>query len=150
MASLALAIPTAIFSHLKDAVLLPNSSSVVYLEDVDIYQPERNETQDETLVFVSKFCYPFPGKFGRSVYAQSVVLGRFLIQFLIPLLIIGTLYTITARSLMHRLVTFNIFWSTNVGAFICHYSYSAIGGFSTEKSHNSKFFITVCRYYFRF
>lgn len=46
-------------------------------------------------------CYPFPERFGQD-YAKIVVLARFLIHYLIPLIIIGTLYAITAHHLVQR------------------------------------------------
>ena len=45
------------------------------------------------------FCYPFPEDWGK-VYAQSMVLGRFLVYYAIPLLIIAIFYTLIAKHLI--------------------------------------------------
>ena len=45
------------------------------------------------------FCYPFPEEWGK-VYAQSMVLGRFLVYYAIPLLIIAAFYTLFAKHLI--------------------------------------------------
>jgi len=46
-------------------------------------------------------CYPFPQEFG-PVYPKIVVLGRFLIHYCLPLLVIGTFYVVMANHLLRR------------------------------------------------
>jgi len=105
LVSLGLASPAAIFSRLIEVKLLQTSNSSEYVTfDVNDDRTEWNQTRNEnvTSVVMVRFCYPFPGKFGVDIHSKSVIVGRFLIQYLIPLFIIGTFYTITARSLLRR------------------------------------------------
>ena len=106
LTSIGLALPAAIFSRLVDFKLRTLSSSSIIREfsDTNDDKPDdSNQTKNETSITLFRFCYPFPGKFEIiSVHSQSVILGRFLIQYLIPLVIIGTFYTITARNLLRR------------------------------------------------
>ena len=106
LTSLGLALPAAIFSRLLDVKrrTFSNSSTDVVIDDTSDVHSDSNQTQqNETYVITHRFCYPFPGKFETtSVHSRSVILGRFLIQYLIPLVIIGTFYTITARNLLRR------------------------------------------------
>ncbi len=51
-------------------------------------------------------CYPFPERFGPT-YPKVIVLARFLIHYLIPLIIITTLYAIIARHLLKRYILKN-------------------------------------------
>jgi hypothetical protein len=105
LTSIGLALPAAIFSRLVDVKrpTFSNSSTDVEIDDASDVHSDSNQTKNETFVTLFRFCYPFPGKFEIiSVHSQSVILGRFLIQYLIPLVIIGTFYTITARNLLRR------------------------------------------------
>ncbi|CAO1360169.1 unnamed protein product [Diamesa serratosioi] len=45
-------------------------------------------------------CYPFPDEWGK-VYAKSIIMGRFLIYYAIPLCIIGIFYILIAKHLIH-------------------------------------------------
>lgn len=47
-----------------------------------------------------KICYPFPEEWGKS-YAQTIVMGRFLFHYAIPLAIISVFYVLIAKHLMH-------------------------------------------------
>ena len=103
--SVGLALPAAIFSRLIDVKLLTlsNSSIIRVFSDTNDDKPDdSNQTKNETSITLFRFCYPFPGTFGESVHSRSVILGRFLIQYIIPLVFIGTFYTITARNLLRR------------------------------------------------
>ena len=106
-ASLALAIPAAIFSRLIVNQINSSNSSISTTNTND-EQLKWNETENETSIILSQFCYPFPDQFGEngkftvSLHAQCIVIGRLLIQYLIPLVVIGTFYTLTARKLMRR------------------------------------------------
>ncbi|EFX84318.1 putative allatostatin B receptor, partial [Daphnia pulex] len=82
LASLGLASPSAVFSRLIAVKLL--------------------QTWNSSTVLLVRFCYPFPGKFGVDIHSKSVIVGRVLIQYLIPLAIIGTFYTITTRNLLRK------------------------------------------------
>ena len=98
-------IPAAIFSRLVDVKrpTFSNSSTDVEIDDASDVHSDSNQTKNETFVTLFRFCYPFSGKFEIiSVHSQSVILGRFLIQYLIQLVIIGTFYTITDRNLLRR------------------------------------------------
>lgn len=46
-----------------------------------------------------KICYPFPEEYG-STYARTIVIGRFLTYYSIPLIIIGFFYIMMARHLI--------------------------------------------------
>ena len=46
-----------------------------------------------------EFCYPFPEEWG-IVYAQSIVLARFLVFYAVPLLVIAIFYTLIAKHLI--------------------------------------------------
>ena len=105
LTSIGLALPAAFFSRLVDVKLpmFSNSSTDVVIDDTsDVHSDSNQITQNETFVITHRFCYPFPGTVGMSAHSRSVILGRFLIQYLIPLVIIGTFYTITARNLLRR------------------------------------------------
>jgi hypothetical protein len=105
LTSIGLALPAAIFSRLVDVKrpTFSNSSTDVEIDDASDVHSDSNQTKNETFVTLFRFCYPFPGKFEIiSVHSQSVILGRFLIQYLIQLVIIGTFYTITDRNLLRR------------------------------------------------
>ena len=106
LASLGLALPSASFSHIlfvwanktgewtsSQSLMQPDTELLVNAND-------SNWTREASF---SEFhvCYPFPSEFG-PIYAQIVILGRFLFHYFIPLLIIGTLYTIMARHLVRR------------------------------------------------
>lgn len=47
-----------------------------------------------------KFCYPFPASWGPE-YAKAIVLGKFLVYYAIPLVIIGLFYIMIARHLIY-------------------------------------------------
>jgi hypothetical protein len=105
LTSIGLALPAAIFSRLVDVKrpTFSNSSTDVEIDDASDVHSDSNQTKNETFVTLFRFCYPFSGKFEIiSVHSQSVILGRFLIQYLIQLVIIGTFYTITDRNLLRR------------------------------------------------
>ena len=54
-----------------------------------------------TPVIRFQVCYPFPTKFGPR-YPQVIVLTRFVVQYVLPLVITGTLYTIMGLHLFCR------------------------------------------------
>lgn len=45
-------------------------------------------------------CYPFPEEWGRE-YARGMVMGRFLVLYAIPLIIIMLFYIMIAKHLMY-------------------------------------------------
>ena len=58
-----------------------------------------------TPVIRFQVCYPFPTKFGPR-YPQVIVLTRFVVQYVLPLVVIGTLYTIMGLHLFRRFSSF--------------------------------------------
>lgn len=44
-------------------------------------------------------CYPFPEQWGAE-YARTIVLGRFLVYYAIPLAVIGVFYALMAHHLV--------------------------------------------------
>ncbi len=110
LVSLGLASPAAVFSRLVQVKLLQTSNSstvVVYDVNDDALNQTQNDNETSAQLLV-RFCYPFPGKFGVDIHSKSVIVGRVLIQYLIPLAIIGTFYTITARNLLRKYKSFLI------------------------------------------
>ncbi|EFX83932.1 putative allatostatin B receptor, partial [Daphnia pulex] len=91
LASLGLALPAAIFSHLMklSGEKIPEAERMW-----DANGTIMGPTHREILV-----CYPFPQEFG-TVYPKIIVLGRFLFHYCLPLLIIGTFYAIMAHHLL--------------------------------------------------
>nr|CAH0098592.1 unnamed protein product [Daphnia galeata] len=91
LASLGLALPAAIFSHLMK------------LSGEKIPEAKRIRNDNGTLMGPTHreilICYPFPQEFG-PVYPKIVVLGRFLIHYCLPLLVIGTFYIVMANHLL--------------------------------------------------
>ncbi|XP_046656370.1 neuropeptide CCHamide-1 receptor-like [Daphnia pulicaria] len=94
LASLGLALPAAIFSHLMklSGEKIPEAERMW-----DANGTIMGPTHREILV-----CYPFPQEFG-TVYPKIIVLGRFLIHYCLPLLIIGTFYAIMAHHLLRSI-----------------------------------------------
>ena len=93
LASLTLALPAAIFSHLMKL----SGEKIPEVERIwDSNGTLMGPTHREILI-----CYPFPQEFG-PVYPKIVVLGRFLIHYCLPLLIIGTFYAVMAHHLFRR------------------------------------------------
>ena len=93
LSSLGLALPAAIFSHLMK------------LSGEKIPEAKRIRNDNGTLMGPTHreilICYPFPQEFG-PVYPKIVVLGRFLIHYCLPLLVIGTFYVVMANHLLRR------------------------------------------------
>ena len=58
-----------------------------------------------TRVIRNQVCYPFPTEFGPR-YPQVIVLTRFVVQYVLPLVVIGTLYTIMGLHLFRRFSSF--------------------------------------------
>ncbi|KAI9552814.1 putative allatostatin B receptor [Daphnia sinensis] len=95
LASIGLALPAVLFSHL----LVLHGEEIPELELVrgingTLVGPAYRE------IFI---CYPFPSEFGPA-YPKMVVVSRFLLHYCLPLLFIGTFYTIMARHLLQRYV----------------------------------------------
>ena len=106
LASLGLALPSASFSHIlfvwTNKTGEWTSSQSLMKTDTELLV-NANDSNWTRVASFSEFhvCYPFPTEFG-PIYAQIVILGRFLFHYFIPLVIIGTLNTITARYLVRR------------------------------------------------
>lgn len=90
-ASIGLALPAALFSHL---LKIPLGN----LTEESIEQTNGTDHGGEIVV-----CYPFPQEFG-PVYAKTVVLVRFIVHYFQPLLIISTFYAIMTHHLLRRLI----------------------------------------------
>lgn len=107
LASLGLALPSASFSHIlfvwANKTGEWTSSQSLMQPDIELLVNANDSNWTRVASSFSEFhvCYPFPAEFG-PIYAQIVILGRFLFHYFIPLLIIGTLYTIMARHLVRR------------------------------------------------
>ena len=104
LVSLGLALPAASFSHILFVWVNKTgewTSSNSLQPDTQLLMGDEANRTVEPSYFEFHVCYPFPGEFG-PVYAQIVILGRFLFHYFIPLLVIGTFYTIVARHLKRR------------------------------------------------
>jgi hypothetical protein len=131
LASLGLALPAAIFSHLMklSGEKIPEAERMW-----DANGTIMGPTHREILV-----CYPFPQEFG-TVYPKIIVLGRFLIHYCLPLLIIGTFYAIMAHHLLRRYSSFLIidFFIHTFECFIDDISIQIIPGHATVRTSSSK------------
>lgn len=98
--SLVLALPSALFSHLR-ILSVPGqhrtltNNETIYDHDDDAEDGGRNIS----------VCYPFPEYLGPD-YPKMIVLSRFLIHYCLPLIAIGTFYTIMAYHLFQRYLPF--------------------------------------------
>jgi hypothetical protein len=107
LVSLGSALPSASFSHIlfvwANKTGEWTSSQSLMQPDIELLMTANDSNWTRVASSFSEFhvCYPFPAEFG-PIYAQIVILGRFLFHYFIPLLIIGTLYTIMARHLVRR------------------------------------------------
>ena len=101
--SLALATPALISAELEVALVPVERFSNTFVASANGEEDEEVEDDRKNITI----CYPFPERFGPD-YAKIVVLARFLIHYLIPLIIIGTLYAITAHHLVQRYIFFLI------------------------------------------
>ncbi|KAI9550028.1 putative allatostatin B receptor [Daphnia sinensis] len=94
LASIGLALPAVLFSHL------------LVLHGEEIPEVELIRDINRTLVGPAYreifICYPFPSEFGPA-YPKMVVVSRFLLHYCLPLLFIGTFYTIMARHLLQSI-----------------------------------------------
>lgn len=93
LTSVGLALPAALFSHL---ISVPGERIPDKERTLDINGQAMGPTHHEILI-----CYPFPSELGPT-YAQIIIVSRLLIHYCLPLLVIGTFYTIMARYLLHR------------------------------------------------
>ncbi len=106
LVSLTLALPSALFSHLR-ILSVPGGHR-------DEQQPEITNnssnwdnitdsvtTQFDTVGRNISVCYPYPEYLGPD-YPKMIVLSRFLIHYCLPLVAIGTFYTIMAHHLFQR------------------------------------------------
>ncbi|KAI9552878.1 putative allatostatin B receptor [Daphnia sinensis] len=93
LASIGLALPAVLFSHL------------LILHGEEIPEVELIRDINGTLVGPAYrkifICYPFPSEFGPA-YPKMIVASRFLLHYCLPLLLIGTFYTVMARHLLQR------------------------------------------------
>lgn len=93
IASLGLAMPAALFTHLY------------YVTGFPIPENEKEYDANGTLVGPSNYifiiCYPFPEEFG-PFYPKIVVLLRAVLHYILPLLIIGMFYINMGRHLLRR------------------------------------------------
>lgn len=86
--SLGMALPAALFTYLME--IRPGKA---------VADNNRTFITNDTVI---QICYPFPKEFDSLYYPQVMVLTRFVVQYVVPLVITGTLYTIMGIHLLRR------------------------------------------------
>ena len=89
--SIGMALPAALFTYLMKI-------------------PSRKKVVDNNGTFMIQICYPFPEKFKPLYYPQIMVITRFVVQYVIPLVITGTLYTMMGIHLLRRFSPSTLCW----------------------------------------
>ncbi len=96
LVSLVLALPSALFSHLR-ILSVPGQHRTLINNNGTIYNDGYTEDGSRNI----SVCYPFPEYLGPD-YPKIIVLSKFLIHYCLPLVAIGTFYTIMAYHLFQR------------------------------------------------